>query len=211
IGYELNIDGHTCDDIAECGNGIVEPGEECEPSEGTCCTSECKLVVADTVCREKNGECDVAEICNGTDNYCPEDKYLEDGSFCIGDGEPWTVYSCESGICVGETVIPDLDTDDSDDTDDYDNTDLDEIDDSDLIDFDVMDDVDLEYDSDVNDDLDIIDDSDAGNTGDTGDTGNTGNSGNTAEDEDLFDESPVNDEDGVYIISGEGCSCSFII
>ncbi|HQB09692.1 MAG TPA: lectin like domain-containing protein [bacterium] len=211
IGYELNIDGHTCDDIAECGNGIVEPGEECEPSEGTCCTSECKLVSADTVCREKNGECDVAEICNGTDNYCPEDKYLEDGSFCIGDGEPWTVYSCESGICVGETVIPDLDTDDSDDTDDYDNTDLDEIDDSDLIDFDVMDDVDLEYDSDVNDDLDIIDDSDAGNTGDTGDTGNTGNSGNTAEDEDLFDESPVNDEDGVYIISGEGCSCSFII
>ncbi|HQN72400.1 MAG TPA: lectin like domain-containing protein [bacterium] len=83
IGYELNVDGHTCDDIAECGNGIVEPGEECEPSEGTCCTSECKLVVADTVCREKNGECDVAETCDGTSNDCPEDKYLEDGSFFI--------------------------------------------------------------------------------------------------------------------------------
>ncbi|HPG35153.1 MAG TPA: hypothetical protein PLG63_02355, partial [bacterium] len=81
IGYELNVDGHTCDDIAECGNGIVEPGEECEPSEGTCCTSECKLVVADTVCREKNGECDVAETCDGTSNDCPEDKYLEDVHF----------------------------------------------------------------------------------------------------------------------------------
>ncbi len=212
IGYELNIDGHTCDDIAQCGNGIVEPGEECEPSEGTCCTSECKFVVADTVCREKNGECDVAEICNGTDNYCPEDDHVEDGSFCSGDGEPWTVYYCESGICVGETVIPDIDTDDSDDTDDYD----------DISDFDDMNDTD-DSDDDLSDDLsdevatesdDIINDSDVGNTGDTGDTGdtgNTGNSGNTAEDEDLFDEPPVNDEDAVYNKSDDGCSCSFII
>jgi hypothetical protein len=103
------------DTVCNAAVKLCENDAKCDGISGICPANPPK---SGSLCRESAGECDVAETCDGTSNDCPEDKYLEDGSFCIGDGEPWTVYSCESGICVGETVIPDLDTDDSDDTDD---------------------------------------------------------------------------------------------
>lgn len=87
----------------QCGNGILEPGEECDPGNDTgssCCTSECKFTQgsvcdpvnsaccedscqfspASKVCRAAvNAECDVAESCSGNSADCPADQTVDDG------------------------------------------------------------------------------------------------------------------------------------
>ncbi|KAF7717981.1 Disintegrin and metalloproteinase domain-containing protein [Penicillium ucsense] len=105
---------------SRCGNGIVEPGEECDcgGEEGcgnnsccdaktckfknnavcddhndSCCTS-CQFSSAGTVCRASTGTCDIAETCSGNSSTCPSDKYKDDGTSC-GNG-----LKCASGQCT---------------------------------------------------------------------------------------------------------------
>lgn len=105
---------------SQCGNGIVESGEDCDcggesgcgdnsccdaktckfkgsavcdDSNDNCCKS-CQYAPADTVCRASTGECDKEEKCDGKTSSCPEDKYEKDGSSC-GDG-----LKCASGQCT---------------------------------------------------------------------------------------------------------------
>ncbi|XP_051925476.1 disintegrin and metalloproteinase domain-containing protein 9 [Hippocampus zosterae] len=90
---------------AECGNGLLEEGEECDcgtPEEcqnkccdaatckltsgsacahGSCC-SDCQLRVAGTPCRGSVDACDLPEFCNGTGAFCPDDFYIMDGQPC---------------------------------------------------------------------------------------------------------------------------------
>ncbi|XP_055617337.1 disintegrin and metalloproteinase domain-containing protein 12-like [Toxorhynchites rutilus septentrionalis] len=90
-----------------CGNGLVEPGEECDcglphvcdtkccdPSTcqltvnatcaaGECCDLEdCKLKSAGVSCRMAVGECDLPEYCDGQTAVCPKDVYLRDTEPC---------------------------------------------------------------------------------------------------------------------------------
>lgn len=104
----------------QCGNGIVEPGEDCdcggeagcagdtccEPT--TClftsgsvcddanedCCRSCQFASAGTVCRASTGDCDPQETCSGTGALCPEDNTQPDGTDC-GDG-----LECASGQCT---------------------------------------------------------------------------------------------------------------
>uniref|UniRef100_A0A8C0DQE0 ADAM metallopeptidase domain 18 n=1 Tax=Balaenoptera musculus TaxID=9771 RepID=A0A8C0DQE0_BALMU len=103
-----------------CGNGILEPQEECDcDSEqecqfknccdyttcklkgsvkcgsGSCCTSKCEISVAGTPCRKSvDQECDFTEYCNGTSNNCIPDTYAMNGQLCrLG-----TAY-CYNGRC----------------------------------------------------------------------------------------------------------------
>lgn len=104
----------------QCGNGIVEPGEDCDcgGEEGcqddpcceptTCrftagsvcddanedCCRQCQFASAGTVCRASTGQCDPEEQCPGDSASCPEDQTEEDGSSC-GDG-----LQCASGQCT---------------------------------------------------------------------------------------------------------------
>nr|XP_020043585.1 disintegrin and metalloproteinase domain-containing protein 30 [Castor canadensis] len=89
----------------KCGNKIVEDDEECDCgsladclkdrccgidcklkhgvncSIGLCCR-ECRFLPSGYVCRQEENECDLAEYCNGTSGFCPEDTYKQDGTPC---------------------------------------------------------------------------------------------------------------------------------
>jgi hypothetical protein len=96
---------------SQCGNGIVEAGEECDcggisgcgnntccnpttcklttnsqcdPSNEDCCTSSCKFAGAGAVCRPSTGVCDPQETCSGTNATCPPDQTTPDGKFIPG-------------------------------------------------------------------------------------------------------------------------------
>lgn len=91
---------------SECGNGIVETGEECDcggtsgcgsnnccdastckftsgsvcdPSNEDCCTGSCQFAAANTICRASTGTCDPEETCPGTNATCPADVTAPDG------------------------------------------------------------------------------------------------------------------------------------
>ncbi len=83
----------------ECGNGTVEPGEQCDG--GPCCTATCQFASSDTVCRPAAGECDVAETCTGSSAACPADGFKQNGTAC-NDGNLCTENDqCSNGQCVG--------------------------------------------------------------------------------------------------------------
>ncbi|KAF2862556.1 zincin [Piedraia hortae CBS 480.64] len=104
----------------QCGNGIVEDGEECDcgGEEGcgnnpccdgkTCkfksgavcddanedCCHNCQFASNGTVCRTSNGPCDPEETCTGTSPTCPADKTAPDGQSCGKN------LQCASGQCT---------------------------------------------------------------------------------------------------------------
>ncbi|XP_075148734.1 disintegrin and metalloproteinase domain-containing protein meltrin [Haematobia irritans] len=106
-------------DSPQCGNGFVEPGEQCDcglPAycENTCCDpytcmlhtnascatgeccdlSTCRPKVAGTQCRNAENECDLPEYCTGESEYCPQDVFKRDTEECDG-GQAY----CYQGNC----------------------------------------------------------------------------------------------------------------
>ncbi|KAI9849033.1 MAG: hypothetical protein M1837_005924 [Sclerophora amabilis] len=107
----------------QCGNGIVEEGEDCDcgGEEGcqdnqccdakTCrfrdnavcddsnedCCDSCQFASANTVCRASTGQCDPEERCSGESSSCPRDETANDGEPCEGDSSG---LSCASGQCT---------------------------------------------------------------------------------------------------------------
>lgn len=104
----------------QCGNGIIEPGEECDcGGEAGCagdsccdpttcryvegaqcddrddaCCSSCRFRTAGSVCRASSGPCDPQEVCTGNSSACPADVTAPDGEDC-GSG-----LRCASGQCT---------------------------------------------------------------------------------------------------------------
>ncbi|XP_036945743.1 disintegrin and metalloproteinase domain-containing protein 11-like isoform X2 [Acanthopagrus latus] len=93
-------------DPPECGNGFVEPGEECDcgsqvecaRSGGACCKkctlthdamcsnglccSLCKYERRGVVCRDAVNDCDIPETCTGDSSQCPHNVHKLDGYMC---------------------------------------------------------------------------------------------------------------------------------
>lgn len=104
-----------------CGNGIVERGEDCDcgdaPTDeclqccdatkcefkagadcsdqtGPCCKN-CRLQSAGTVCRAQKSDCDLPEYCNGYSSSCPPNVFVRNGEHCP-EGR------CMSGSCLSQ-------------------------------------------------------------------------------------------------------------
>ena len=107
----------------QCGNGIVEDGEDCDcggtascgnntccdaktckflgnavcdESNEDCCTN-CQFSSSGTVCRASTGECDPQETCSGTNATCPADATAPNGQSCGASGSN---LQCASGQCT---------------------------------------------------------------------------------------------------------------
>ncbi|KAI9697351.1 MAG: hypothetical protein M1820_007857 [Bogoriella megaspora] len=105
----------------QCGNGIVEDGEDCDcggtdgcgnnaccdpktckfvntavcdDSNEDCCHS-CQFASNGTVCRASTGSCDPQEVCTGNSPTCPSDVTTPDGQSCGSSG-----MRCASGQCT---------------------------------------------------------------------------------------------------------------
>uniref|UniRef100_A0A8C6LL07 ADAM metallopeptidase domain 22 n=1 Tax=Nothobranchius furzeri TaxID=105023 RepID=A0A8C6LL07_NOTFU len=92
---------------SECGNGFVEPGEECDcgnaaecAKEGGNCCKNCTLTkgsncsnglcckncqLMGVVCRDAVNDCDIPEHCTGNSSQCPPNVHKMDGYTCEKD------------------------------------------------------------------------------------------------------------------------------
>ncbi|GBP06242.1 Disintegrin and metalloproteinase domain-containing protein 12 [Eumeta japonica] len=123
MDYCLRNKPRSLFDSPTCGNGFVEPGEECDcgkqaddsrttceacchpdtcrlRSNATCATglccdlNTCKPKSAGTLCRSADQECDLPEYCTGYSEYCPSDVFKMDSTPCDQDKA-----FCVSGSC----------------------------------------------------------------------------------------------------------------
>ena len=111
----------------QCGNGIVEAGEDCDcggtancgnnaccdpttckfknnavcdDSNEDCCKS-CQFASSGTVCRPSTGVCDPQEMCSGNAAICPPDSTAPNGQSC---GNTSAHLQCSSGQCTSRDV-----------------------------------------------------------------------------------------------------------
>ena len=110
----LTIAGH------QCGNGVVEEGEQCDcggpescGSNSCCdattcqfknnavcddsnedCCKGCQFASSGTICRASTGVCDPQETCSGSNATCPPDETAPNGQSCGNS------LQCASGQCT---------------------------------------------------------------------------------------------------------------
>src|SRR5262249_17648554 len=96
-----------------CGNGVVDPGEECDDgtgnngAPGACCGGNCILRSASYTCRPAAGPCDIPETCDGTNPACPTDGFASSGTPCVEDSNFCTSDVCDGAGSCTHPYVPD--------------------------------------------------------------------------------------------------------
>lgn len=84
---------------AECGDGLVEDEEVCDPGVDGCCNMDCTGPrAADVQCRAAAGPCDVAEVCDGLSTACPADALAPAQAECRAAAGPCDVAEACDGV-----------------------------------------------------------------------------------------------------------------
>ena len=126
--YQCLTSGYT----RVCGNGLLEPGEQCdcgthdcalvdpccdgdtctlrdgatcsaaEGGAGCCDPTTCAPRAAGFVCRDGARFCDIAETCDGTSSACPADRHMPLGTSC--EDATGDGGSCWDGQCVNRNA-----------------------------------------------------------------------------------------------------------
>lgn len=97
--FDNGVADLSCEDAAPvCGDGNVDPGEECDPgAEPTCCSSTCT--------NELDGlACDDSEFCNGAES-CLDGVCVSSGDPCAGGSECNVVCNESSDNCFDPAGI----------------------------------------------------------------------------------------------------------
>jgi len=116
---------------ATCGNGVVDPGEDCDAggsSSGGCCTALCHFAAAGSTCSDGNA-CTIGDTCNSTgtcsagtaavcndSNSCTQDTCNPatgcvynpaplNGASCSDGNACTTGETCSAGTCGGGTTV----------------------------------------------------------------------------------------------------------
>uniref|UniRef100_A0A8C3YL45 Disintegrin and metalloproteinase domain-containing protein 21 n=1 Tax=Catagonus wagneri TaxID=51154 RepID=A0A8C3YL45_9CETA len=74
---------------------LLEPGAVCN---GELCCTNCTYSIPGTLCRPIQNICDLPEYCKGSNYYCPDNFYLQDGTPCTEEAY------CYKGNCTDRTM-----------------------------------------------------------------------------------------------------------
>src|SRR5438128_2557072 len=103
-GVETNLWSVLGKKVAICGNGLLDPGEQCDDGntlDGDCCSSTCQFEPAGAPCASPTPcltatTCDGAGVCGGG---TPTLAACNDGNACT------TADTCAGGVCVGGPAL----------------------------------------------------------------------------------------------------------
>lgn len=114
--YAVNIVDYAAYLVGSCGNGVTDPGEDCDLAAGngvagSCCTAGCGFVTAGSECHAGGGVCDPAETCSGASATCPSDFVEPAGTACTDDADACTDDECNGAGTCEHLAKPDSDTD----------------------------------------------------------------------------------------------------
>jgi hypothetical protein len=89
-----------------CGNGVVEPGEQCDG--GECCAPACVFRGTSEQCGQESRPCHQRQLCNGREATCPAGDRLEpSGTPCIDEDDGCVLGACTlpDGRCEPRAVL----------------------------------------------------------------------------------------------------------